>query len=116
MKRRVVITGMGAVTPLGLSVDDLYRNQIEGKSGVDLISLFDASKFPTKFAAEIKGFELGKYVSNPKDWSNSGANSCFAVAAAQQAVKDSGIRDNGGIDPTRMGVYLGSGEGIQDFH
>jgi 3-oxoacyl-[acyl-carrier-protein] synthase II len=116
MRRRVVITGIGAVTPLGLNVDDLYRNQIEGRSGVGPISLFDASKFPTKFAAEIKGFELGKYVNNPKDWANSGANSCFAVAAAQQAVKDSGIRDNGSIDPTRIGVYLGSGEGIQDFH
>ena len=54
MKRRVVITGMGAITPLGHGVSELYQNQIEGKSGVAPITLFDASKFPTKFAAEVK--------------------------------------------------------------
>ena len=115
MKRRVVITGMGAITPLGNTVDELYGNQLEAKSGVDTISLFDASKFPTKFAAQVKNFELGNYVRNPQDWSNSGANSCFAVAAARQAVDDAGILDDR-LDRTRMGVYLGSGEGIQDFH
>src|SRR5438445_7719921 len=58
MKRRVVITGMGAVTPLGHSVGELYQNQLEGKSGVAPITLFDAAKFPTKFAAEVKNFNL----------------------------------------------------------
>ena len=54
MRRRVVITGMGAVTPLGNSVKELYENQLAGKSGIDFIRNFDASTFPTKFAAELK--------------------------------------------------------------
>src|SRR5947209_2104738 len=61
MKRRVVITGMGAITPLGHSVRELYESQLEARSGVDFITLFDASTFPTKFAAEVKAFDLGEY-------------------------------------------------------
>jgi len=116
MKHRVVITGMGAVTPLGHSVAELYQNQLEGKSGVAPITLFDASKFPTKFAAEVKNFNLGRWIKNPERWADSGANSRFAAAAAQQALQDAGLLENPKIDRTRCGVYLGSGEGIQDFH
>lgn len=116
MRRRVVITGMGAITPLGQSVDELYRNQLEGKSGVGPISLFEASTFPTKFAAEVKNFDLAKYVKTPERWANSGANSRFAAAAARQALEDADLLDNNKVDRTRLGVYLGSGEGIQDFH
>ena len=60
MRRRVVITGMGAITPLGHTVAELYRNQLEGKSGVGPITLFDASKFPTTFAAQVKDFDLSR--------------------------------------------------------
>jgi 3-oxoacyl-[acyl-carrier-protein] synthase II len=116
MRRRVVITGMGAITPLGHTVEELYRNQLEGRSGVGPITLFDASKFPTKFASEVKNFDLGKYVTTPQRWANSGANSRFAVAAARQALDNAGLTENDKIDRTRLGVYLGSGEGIQDFH
>lgn len=116
MRKRVVITGMGAITPLGHSVDEAYESQIEGKSGVDFISHFDASMFPTKFAAEVKGFELSKYVKTPERWKDSGINSRFAAAAAQQALSDANLIDNPAVDRTRCGVYLGSGEGIQDFH
>ena len=116
MRRRVVITGMGAITPLGLSVDALYRQQLEGHSGVGPISHFDASKFPTTFAAEVKDFELARYVPNPERWQYAGLNSKFAVAAAKQALEHGGLLGNGGVDRTRFGVYLGSGEGVQDFH
>src|SRR5947209_17651889 len=118
MRRRVVITGMGAITPLGHSVEDLYRAQLEGRSGVGPITLFDASRFPTKFAAQVKDFDLGKYVPAPERWQNSGANSRFAAAAAQQALADAGLLpgDRAAVDRGRIGVYLGSGEGIQDFH
>jgi 3-oxoacyl-[acyl-carrier-protein] synthase II len=115
-RKRVVITGMGAITPLGHSVQELYESQLKGKSGVGPISLFDASRFPTKFAAEVKNFDLTKYVKDAHRWENSGANSRFAAAAAQQALSDAGLIDNTTIDRTRLGVYLGSGEGIQDFH
>ncbi len=115
MKRRVVITGMGAITPLGHSVKDLYQNQLEGKSGVAPITLFDASKFPTKFASEVKNFHLERWIKDPARWIDSGSNSRFAAAAAYQALEDAGLLDNGKVDRSRVGVYLGSGEGIQDF-
>src|SRR4051812_2760958 len=117
MRRRVVITGMGAITPLGHNVADLYRNQLEGKSGVGPITLFNATRFPTNFASQVKDFDLGKYIKNPERWKDSGANSRFAAAAAQQALTDAGLLPGEGkTDRTRFGVYLGSGEGIQDFH
>lgn len=115
MRRRVVITGMGAVTPLGNSVKELYENQLAGKSGVDFIRNFDAATFPTKFAAELKDFELARYVSDPSPWQNAGPNARFAAAAAAQALKDAELLDNARIDRTRFGVYLGTGEGVQDF-
>jgi 3-oxoacyl-[acyl-carrier-protein] synthase II len=116
MRRRIVITGMGAITPLGHSVAELYQAQLEGKSGVGAITLFEASTFPTKFAAEVKNFDLGGWVRDPQRWDNSGVNTRFALAAAHQALRDAGMLDNGRIDPGRCGIYLGSGEGIQDFN
>jgi 3-oxoacyl-[acyl-carrier-protein] synthase II len=116
MRRRVVITGMGVITPLGHSVDELFQAQVEGKSGVGPITLFNARTFPTRFAAQVKDFDLGKYVREPQRWADSGANSRFAAGAAQQALADAGLLDDARVDRTRFGVYLGSGEGIQDFH
>jgi 3-oxoacyl-[acyl-carrier-protein] synthase II len=116
MRRRIVITGMGAVTPLGLSVASMFEAQLAGRSGVGPICRFDAHTFPTTFAAELKDFDLGRFVREPARWSHGGVNSHFAAAAAQQALADSGLPDTPGLDPTRVGVYLGSGEGIQDFH
>jgi 3-oxoacyl-[acyl-carrier-protein] synthase II len=116
MCRRVVITGMGAVTPLGHSVEQLFRSQIEGRSGIGWTTRFDAGTFPTRFAAEVKDFDLGRFVKDPQRWQHSGVNSQFAAAAAQQALADADLLDNNRVDRTRIGVYLGSGEGIQDFH
>jgi 3-oxoacyl-[acyl-carrier-protein] synthase II len=107
---------MGAITPVGLSVEALYRNQLAGKSGMAPITHFDASKFPTSFAAEVKDFDLGNYVKDPERWQYSGLNSKFAAAAAKQALDHAGVNGNGSLDRTRCGVYLGSGEGVQDFH
>lgn len=115
MRRRVVITGMGAITPLGQSVDGLYEAQLEGRSGVGPIALFNASRFPTKFAAQVQNFDLKNYVRDASLWDNAGVNSQFATAATQQALEDSGLLDNTKVDRTRIGVYLGTGEGIQDF-
>ena len=114
MRRRVVITGIGCITPLGNSVDTTWKSLQEGRSGIDNISYFDATGFPTKFAAECKGFELGNYIPNPERFEFSGRNVKFAIGAAVQAVKDSGIEDQE-FDPGRFGVYLGAGEGQQDF-
>jgi 3-oxoacyl-[acyl-carrier-protein] synthase II len=116
IRRRVVITGMGAVTPLGNSVKELFDALIEGKNGVGTIFLFNARRFPTRFAAQVKNFDLGRYVKDPERWVDSGSNSRFAAAAAQQALADADLIENTKVDRTRCGVYLGSGEGIQDFN
>jgi len=107
---------MGVIAPLGNNVDELYNAHIEGRNGVDFINLFDARRFPTQFAAQVKNFDLGQYVKDPERWADSGANSRFAAAAAQQALADADLLDNHKVDRTRCGVYLGSGEGIQDFN
>ncbi len=106
---------MGAITPLGHSVEELYQAQLEGRSGVGPIQWFDAKRFPTKFAAQVKDFELGRFIREPERWVDSGANSQFAAAAAQQALQDAELLDNAKVDRTRIGVYMGAGEGIQDF-
>src|SRR3954468_10638812 len=116
MKRRVVITGMGVITPLGHSVEEMFRAVVEGQSGVGPITAFNASRFPTRFAAQVKDFYLSRYVREPERWANCGANTRFALAAAQQALADSGLLDRTHGDRTRIGLYLGTGEGDQDFH
>ena len=115
MRRRVVITGMGAVTPLGLSVSEMFNAQVAGTNGVGPITHFQARKFPTTFAAEVKDFRLEDFVSHCERWVDAGLNSKFAAAAAQEALVDAGLLDNHKVDRTRFGIYLGSGEGIQDF-
>ena len=117
MRRRVVITGMGAVTPLGLSVDDLYRNQLEGRSGVGPISLFDASKFPTKFAAEVKGFELGKYVRNPQALGQFRSQQLVSPSPPpQQAVKDAGLVDDSQASIARASASISApAKGFRTF-
>src|SRR4051794_25369496 len=81
MNRRVVITGMGVITPLGDTPADLYRAQLAGQSGVGPITHFDARTFPTTFAAEVKGFDLLRYVRPADRWQHAGAASRFAAAA-----------------------------------
>jgi 3-oxoacyl-[acyl-carrier-protein] synthase II len=115
MRRRVVITGMGVVTPLGQTVPDLFASQVEGRTAVGPITRFDARTFPTTFASEVKGFELGKYVRDAARFRNCGLNTHFALAAAKQAVEDAGLADPAKGDRSRMGVYLGSGEGSDEF-
>jgi 3-oxoacyl-[acyl-carrier-protein] synthase II len=116
MRRRVVITGMGAITPLGHSVPEMWRALLEGRSGIGPITAFDASKFPTTFAAQVKDFDLDRHVDDAHRYSHAGPNSRFAAAAAHQALADAGVVDNRRIDRTRCGAYVGAGEGIHDFH
>jgi len=115
MQRRVVITGMGWVTPLGADIDQVWKALLEGRSGVGYISLFDASQFPTKIAAEVRHWSVAEVGEDPEDWKHQGRHTHFAVGAAKKAVADSGILDSP-LDSSRFGVYLGSGEGQQDFH
>jgi 3-oxoacyl-[acyl-carrier-protein] synthase II len=116
MYRRVVITGMGAVTPLGHSVAETWQAVVEGKSGIGPITAFDAHCFPTTFAGEVKNFDLTPHVRGAERFAHAGPNSRFAAAAAQQALADAGVLDNPRVERARCGVYVGAGEGIHDFH
>ena len=115
MRRRVVVTGIGCVTPLGNDVESTWESLREARSGVGPITHFDASNFPTKFAAEVKNYKYETYVDDASRFAESGRNIRFAIGAASQAVSDSGIQ-NSSLDPARFGVYLGAGEGQQDFN
>lgn len=114
MRRRVVVTGMGCITPIGNDVESMWKSLTEGKSGVGNITHFDASNFPTRFAAEVQNFNLADYCPDPARFEFAGRNIRFAIAAAQQAVQDSGVLDSS-LNPAEFGVYLGAGEGQQDF-
>jgi 3-oxoacyl-[acyl-carrier-protein] synthase II len=114
MRRRVVITGIGWVTPMGADIEQVWKRILEGRSGVGYTTLFDASRFPTKISAEVRDWDVSDVGEDPDRWKYQGRHTRFAVGAAKKAVADSGV-DFDRLDPTRVGVYLGSGEGGQDF-
>ena len=110
--KRVVVTGLGAVTPLGNNLNDYWTNLINGVSGAALMTRFDASKFKTKFACEVKGFNPELYFEK-KEARKLDPFSQYGIAAAVQAIADSGI-DKEGIDKNEIGVIWGSGIGGLD--
>lgn len=110
--KRVVVTGLGAVTPLGNSVTEYWNNLINGVSGAATITRFDASKFKTRFACEVKGFNPDEFF-DKKEARKLDAYSWYGIAASVQAVADSGI-DAEGIDKNEVGVIWGSGIGGLD--
>jgi len=114
MRRRVVITGIGWVTPMGSDIEAVWQRVLRGESGVGYITLFDASRFPTKIAAEVRNWDVSEVGEDLQRWEYQGRHTLFAVGAAKKAVADSGL-DLDKLDPARFGVYLGSGEGGQDF-
>ena len=108
--KRVVVTGLGAITPLGNSVTEFWNNLINGVSGAAPITRFDASKFKTRFGCEVKDFDPLTYI-DKKDSRKMDLFTHFAVASAEQGVVDAGIKDNPSINPDRVGVIWGSGVG-----
>jgi 3-oxoacyl-[acyl-carrier-protein] synthase II len=110
MKRRVVVTGMGTITPVGNDVATTWRSLIEGKSGTAPITKFDASNFPVKFAAEVKGFNPLDFMDR-KEAKRADQYTQYAVAAARQAMTNAGLVERNGMDPDRIGVIIGSGIG-----
>ena len=109
MRRRCVITGMGAVTPCGNTVDEFWNNIKNGVSGIDFITKFDTTDYKVKVAGEVKNFDPELYVTK-KDVKRNDMYSIYAIAAAQQAYDMSGIKEDE-IDHDRFGVMLGSGIG-----
>jgi len=108
LTNRVVITGMGTVSPLGLDVPSLWEALVSGRSGVDRISLFDSETFETRIAAEVKGFEATDYIDR-KDARHMDRYTHFAVVASTQAVEQAGIKVD--EEPGDIGVIVGSGIG-----
>jgi 3-oxoacyl-[acyl-carrier-protein] synthase II len=111
-KRRVVVTGLGIISPVGNSVSDAWANILAGKSGITRISRFDASAFGSKIAGEVKDFDITNYLS-AKDARRMDVFIHYGMAAGIQAVKDAGIADIvvSGLDADRIGVNIGSGIG-----
>ena len=122
MRRRVVVTGLGCVSPVGLTVAESWTNLLAGQSGIDLITAFDASNFACKFAGEVKGFRIGDYIPE-KEARHMDRFIHFGLAAACQAVEDAGLPTGDALDEetaVRIGVNIGSGIGglplIEDTH
>ena len=112
-RRRVVVTGLGCITPVGNTVADAWANILAGKSGIDLITKFDTTNFACRIAGEVKGFDLESYIS-AKDARTMDSFIHYGIAAAQEAVRDAGLPTGEALDEelaTRIGCIIGSGIG-----
>ena len=115
MVKRVVVTGMGVITPIGNDVDTYWKNLLDGVCGIDYIKSFPTDDLPVKIAGEVKDFNPADYAIEPAFARKQDRFTVFAVAAACQAMQQSGLvsseEEGGNIDPYRLGVYVGSGIG-----
>lgn len=109
-----MITGVGCVSPLGVDVEEFSRSLMQGKSGVGPITLFDASEFPVRIAAEVPNWDVSRIKEDPLRWRRHPRQTQFAVAAASQAVESAGLRD-AQVEPARFGVITGCGEIFPEF-
>ena len=108
-RRRVVVTGLGIVSPVGNTVEEAWQNLLAGRSGIGAVTKFDASTFPTRIAGEVRSFDIGSYLS-PKEARRMDTFIHFGMAAGIQAVRDAGL-DQEQADAERIGVCIGSGIG-----
>ena len=114
MDKRVVVTGMGVISPVGNNVEEFWKNLLDGVCGIDFISEFPTEDLPAKVAGEVKNFKPADYGIEPAFARKQDKFSVFAVAAANEAIKQSGLstaEEGGNIDASRFGVYVGSGIG-----
>ncbi len=117
LRRRVVVTGLGAVSPVGLNLQESWKNLLAGKSGAGLITLFDAKDFPVQFACEVKGFSADEYIS-PKEQRKMDRFMRLGIVAAMHAWKDAGFNgrsDENKLNPERIGVLMSAGMGGLPF-
>lgn len=109
--KRVVVTGLGAITPIGNDVESTWSAAVEGKSGAAPITHFDASLFKTKFACEVKNFNVAEHIPDRKKVRTLDLYAQYALVAAREAVEDSGINAAEGVDRNRVGVIVAAGIG-----
>jgi 3-oxoacyl-[acyl-carrier-protein] synthase II len=117
MSRRVVVTGMGWITPLGQDIEEAWSAILDGRSGIAKTTNFDAQTFPTQFSGEVKGFDLRAFLGDREYETHKEVSrqAGFALAAAKLAWGLSGLSEKKDLDRARVGVYLGGGEGPMDF-
>ncbi len=116
MSRRVVVTGMGWITPLGDDLEQAWQRLLGGESGVARTTIFDAPTFPSNFSAEVKNFQLSDFLGEKHELhKRASRNAGFALAAAKLAWDHAGLDRADRLDRTRVGIYLGGGEGPMDF-
>ena len=113
--RRVVITGTGTVNPLGHNVSDTWSAILAGQSGISRTELFEAGTFPSNFSAQVKDFDLGSHMPDAERHAHAGRHGKFAIAAAVQAWRQAGLDNYDHLDRSRLGIYMGCGEGSLDF-
>ena len=113
MNRRVVVTGLGVISPVGNDIDTFWKNLVDGVCGIDTIQSFPTDELPSKVAGEVKTFDPSLYEIEPAFVRKQDKFTVYAAAAAWQAMKHSGLSsaEGGNIDPFRLGVYVGSGVG-----
>ena len=111
---RIVITGMGLVTPLGHEVDSVWRRLLAGESGIGPVSRFPGGTFRTNFAGEVRGYDPAGFVDMAAH-ADAGLNTQFALGACAQAWRQAGLAGFDGFNQRRVGLYLGSGEGSLDY-
>jgi 3-oxoacyl-[acyl-carrier-protein] synthase II len=111
---RVVITGMGWVTPMGHSIESVWKRLVAGESGISRTTIFDAATFPTSISGEVKDYRLSDFIADLEQHTGAGRNTQFALGACRQAWMAAGL-DQSALDLDRVGIYLGSGEGSIDF-
>ena len=114
MENRVVITGLGVVSPVGNNVTDFWNSLVEGKCGIDLIKGFEEYELPVSVAGQVKDFNPEADGLERNDIRRNDKFCIFAMAAAAQAMTDSGLKSGENIEPERLGVYIGSGIGGMD--
>src|SRR5690606_19307634 len=113
---RVVITGIGWVTPLGWDIESVWQRLLRGECGIGPTRHFDASTFPTSFSAEVgEDYDYHQFVQHAEVHETVGLNTQFALGAAAQAWQSAGLGGYDKLDRDRLGIYLGSGEGSLDF-
>ncbi len=110
MKRRVAVTGLGVVSPVGIGLKAFWSNLVAGKSGITNITSFDATDFPIKIAGEVKDFNASDFIADRKAVRHMDRDSQFALAAAIMAAADSGL-DISKEDASRIGTFIGTGIG-----
>ncbi|MBQ2008460.1 MAG: beta-ketoacyl-[Alistipes sp.] len=111
MEQRVVITGLGVISPVGNNINDFWQSLSQGKCGIDLIKGFEDYELPISVAGQVKNFAPEEHGLERNDVRRNDLYCQFALAAAYQAMQDSGLKSGENIDPERLGTYIGSGIG-----